>query len=194
METINTFVKLWERAARHMEPLHKNPIELMRIGVDYKFKIKLNQFILTLRPLSALETITIENDVIEQLLKMKTHQQTEINKSLLFANKTLMQASTSAPGKSDYQISELVLQNCTPDEVMFLFNEYIKCTEKVNPSLETMPMEELTKLVEEAKKNSFPLTGLSFWQLENLCRALINEIAQQDKLSGGQSIVSSTET
>jgi len=158
-----------------------NPVELMRFGVDYKFKLRLRNFEITFRPLSSLETINIESDSRQHLLQMKEHQRTDIVYSLLFAQKTIQQASTSEPGKSDYQITELVLSKCTPDEVMYLFNEYNKCVDKVNPSVEKLSTEELNELVDKAKKNLLIMTELSFWQMENLCRALIDQTVQQDK-------------
>jgi hypothetical protein len=160
--------------------LAKSPIELMRFGTDYKFKIKLREFQITFRPLSTLETVQIEGKVQDHLLEQfKENQRTQLLYSLLFAQKTLQEASTSEPGKTDYQITDFVLSKCTPDEVMYLFNEYNKCVDKVNPSLEKMSAKDLEELVEQAKKKALVMTELSFWQMENLCHALINELAQQ---------------
>jgi hypothetical protein len=64
---------------------------------------------------------------------------------------------------------------------MYLFNEYNKCVDKVNPSVEKLSTEELNELVDKAKKNLLIMTELSFWQITNLCLALIEQIVQQDK-------------
>lgn len=159
--------------------LAKSPIELMRFGVDYKFKVRLRSFEIVFRPLSELETTQIADETRDYLLGLKEEHRTDLKYSAVFANKTLQQASTSAPGKTDYQITEAILIKCTPDEVMFLFNEYNKCVDKVNPSLEKMTVEDLEKLVEDAKKKALVMTELSFWQMENLCRALIEELARK---------------
>jgi hypothetical protein len=165
----------------------------MRAGTDYRFKLKLRGLEITFRPLSVIETVTVEADAREQLSKMKSHQQTDLIHSLLFAQKTIQQASTSEPGKMDFQISEAILEKCTPDEVMYLFNEYAKVVERVNPSVEKMSVEELKALVESTKKNPSTTIVLSFWQLQNLCHALIEEIALLVKSSGGQSTALSME-
>ncbi len=154
-------------------------LELMRHGVDYKFKVRLRGFEITFRPLSELETTQIADETRDFLLGLKEEHRTELKYSAVFANKTLQQASTSAPGKTDYQITEAVLVKCTPDEVMFLFNEYNKCVDKVNPSLEKMSVKDIEDLVDAAKKKALVMTELSFWQMENLCHALIEQLAQQ---------------
>lgn len=156
-----------------------SPLEAMRFGVDYKFKIKLREFPITFRPLSIQETVDVEGETQDHLLEtIKENQRTQLIYSLIFAQKTLQKASTSEPGKNDYQITELFITKLTPDEVMFLFTEYNKCVDKVNPSLEKMDVKELEALVDAAKKKALVMTELSFWQMENLCRALIEETLQ----------------
>lgn len=155
-------------------------LELMRFGVEYKFKVRLNKFEIIFRPLSELEVTQIADETRDFILSQPEAHRTDLKYSAVYANKTLQQASTSAPGKTDYQITEAVLVRCTPDEIMFLFNEYNKCVDKVNPSLEKMDVKELEDLVASAKKKALVMTELSFWQMENLCRALIEELAQAD--------------
>lgn len=168
-----------------MQQKVRNPLELMRFGVDYKFTVRLRGFEIVFRPLTENETTRIADETTDYITSLKKEHQTDLKYSAVFANKTIQQASTSAPGATDYQISELELTRCTPDEVMFLFNEYNKCVDKVNPNIEKMSTEDLSKLVDDAKKNLLPMTALSSWQMENLCRALIEEIAQLGKSSGG---------
>jgi hypothetical protein len=60
-----------------------NPVELMRFGVDYKFKLRLRNFEITFRPLSSLETINIESDSRQHLLQMKEHQQLKLQGFLI---------------------------------------------------------------------------------------------------------------
>lgn len=175
-------------------PQRKSPLELMRHGVSYKFPVRLREFEITFRPLTELETTQISDQAQDTLLKMKKEHQTDIKYSAIFANKTIELASTSAPGRSDFQISELELTHCTPDEVMFLFDEYNKCVDRVNPSLEKMSKEALNELIEQAKKNASITTMLSFWQLENLCRAFIEMNVQADNSSGGSSTPSPTDS
>lgn len=172
---------IYGKASTPMKNSTENILELMRHGVDYKFKVKLRSFEITFRPLTELETTTIADETRDFLLSLKADHQTDLKYSAVFANKTLQLASTSAPGKTDYQITETILTKCTPDEVMYLFNEYNRCVEKVNPNIEKMKSDELHALVEQAKKKVLVTTGLSFWQLENLCHALIEEILQQGK-------------
>jgi hypothetical protein len=66
-----------------------------------------------------------------------------------------------------------VLQSLTPDELHYLFKEYCAGADKLNPSLEKMPLERLQELVALAKKNPSALIELSFSELVNLSRHLL---------------------
>lgn len=148
-------------------------IDAMRMGVDYRFTIKLRGFAVSVRPLTSKETVEITSKIVsymEGLLAAARNSHTEAD---THARETLKAASTSEPGAFDPQITDPMLDKMTSDELRFLLREYVAVCDRVNPCLEKMPTEDLRALVEEVKKSPSLLTELSLWQMENVCRTLI---------------------
>ncbi|NJM94446.1 MAG: hypothetical protein HC842_07125, partial [Cytophagales bacterium] len=150
-------------------------LENMRLGVDYKAPVQLRGFTLTLRPLSVAETIQICSEVNQEWLKLPEFARTGIMQNTLMAQKTLVKASTPSPDIYSPQITEMVLQNMTPDEIIFLYNEYRIICERVNPSLEELPRDKLDELVEEIKKNKFTRDRLIFFAIGESCPPFIKQ-------------------
>lgn len=158
-----------------------NILEQMRMGTDYRFPVVVRNFRVLLRPLTVIETTNILSDTQAETSRGKT--QNEVIWQVIFSIKTLTKASTTSPDSGDPQLTEYTLQSFTPDELSYLFKEYVAVCDRVNPSLDQMPAEKLAELVEYAKKNPSQLIELSFLEVVNLCRHLLAD-SPADKSHG----------
>lgn len=153
-------------------------IDAMRMGVEYRFRIVCRGFSMLARPLSIGESVDVGTKVSERLAQMSEFEKNRLNEHSLLAYETLILASTSDFGTNDPKISEYILRRITPDELNFLFKQYVAECEKVNPCLELMKGDEIRDLVDSLKKNppedlASRLTGLSFIQVLSLCHSLL---------------------
>lgn len=148
-------------------------IDAMRMGVDYKFKVRLRGFEIFLRPLTSSENVQITSNVLKHMEGLPASARNPHTEADAHARETIKLASTTDVGKYDPQVTDPMLDRMTSDEIRFLLKEYVAVCDKVNPCLEKMKEEELKALVEDLKKNPSHLTELSFWETENVCRALI---------------------
>jgi hypothetical protein len=128
-------------------------LDQMRLGVDYRFIIKLRGFALDVRPLTVDETVSMTAEVICELQKLPDHQQNSQYEATLIAKKTLCMASTSAPGKNDPKMTEYILGRNTPEELQFLYNQWVDGTKRCSPAIENMAKAEVDALVADVKKN-----------------------------------------
>lgn len=153
----------------------------MRMGAAYKGTIRIRDFKLEVRPLTIAETLQVAGEVIEELKKFPSSLQNSMAEHTLLAQKTLVQATTSAPDKRDPKLTDLVVSRMTPDELHLLFKEYTTIIDRANPSLESMPVEELHRLLNSVKKSppGLELIDLSFYQLVNLVRSLLTSEESQ---------------
>jgi hypothetical protein len=165
-------------------------LEAMRAGVDFKFRVNLRKYQLTLRPLSTVEYTNMISDVMEKLQNIPEHLRSRLTENLLIAKETLKIASTPDVGSTVVGITDYILNLMTSDEIQYLYSEYVAVVDRVNPSLEEMSKEDVDRLVEDLKKKSvqekelgLQLTELSHWQLINVARRLlqINAELLQDK-------------
>lgn len=148
-------------------------LELMRMGTQARYKVKMRDFEIWFRPLTIAETIQIAAETGEDIQKQPLHARNPITEHVIFSVKTLHLASTSAPGKSDAKLTTHTLQSLTPDELAFLMKEYCAGNDRINPSLETLSTARLDELIAGAKKNDSLLIELSFLELVNICRSLL---------------------
>lgn len=154
-------------------------IDAMRDGVDYRQKITCRRFNLTVRPLSIGETIEIAAKVQERLDELNKYKSNRLSEHTILAAETLERASTSYEGQNDYKLTSAEVLKMTPEEIDFLWKQYIAMTDKVNPSLELIPPDTMGAVVEALKKSPSPaelalaLTRLSFLELASLARFLL---------------------
>lgn len=148
-------------------------LDLMRLGTQARFTIRLRSFDVSLRPLTITEYVQINGEVQDDLLKQPQSTRNATTEFLIFATKVLARASTSSPDVRDPKLTEYVLGQLTPDELTYLFKEFTAHNDRVNPSLEKLPEERLNALIELVKKNPSQSIDLSFWELVNVCRALL---------------------
>lgn len=164
-------------------------IEAMRMGVDYRISVSVRDFTVHLRPLTSSETLDVAARVQEKIRNLPEFYKNNLTELTVLSRETLKVASTSDIGADDAKINDYILDRMTNDELLFLHKQYISVCDKVNPSLESLPAEELKKIVAHIKQPllgaekkskedlekeiSLQLTELSFLQLKNLCRHLI---------------------
>jgi hypothetical protein len=148
-------------------------LDQMRMGIQARFTIKMRKFEISLRPLTVFEFVSITGEVNEELSRRPEIARNAITEHVIFSIKMLEKASTSSAAKNDPKLTAAVLQDLSPDELAFLFKEYNAGVDRINPSMETIPMERINELVELAKKNDAILIELSFSELVNVCRHLL---------------------
>lgn len=144
----------------------------MRMGVDYKFMIKARNFAMEARPLTVDETTQVTATVLAELGKMPAHLQNSQLEAVLVAKETLELASTSEPGKYDPKISKLILGRLTPEELQFLYKQWVDGTLVCSPAIENMTAEELGALIAEVKKS--PDSILTTLSRSQLCRMVLS--------------------
>lgn len=149
-------------------------LEAMRQGVDYRFPVACRGKTWHLRPLSSLEIIQAASETADRLSKLPEGQQIGTTASLLNAMHQLEKASSEDVGHPGV-LSVAMMERMTPDEVNHLWKQYVRITDKVNPDLESVPSDELERIVEDLKKNSDQaslLTDLSISRLIAVCLRL----------------------
>lgn len=159
----------------------KNPasqipqIDAMRLGVDYRLELKLREFSVPVRPITISETLEIASRVGAHMARLPEASRNRVTEHVLLAKETLKVASTSDVGKQDMQLTDIILDKMTPDELTFAYKQYVSATDKVNPALEQLSKEEIEDIYELVKKNQSQLIECSFLQLVNLARYLLTQ-------------------
>lgn len=158
-------------------PMNKiDRADAMRMGTSYKTEIPLGDGrSITVRPLTIMETMQAAANVVEKMKSMPESWKTRMTEHMYTAREMLKYASTSDVGKNDSSVNDEMLNTMTPDQLQFVYRQFVAVLDKVNPCLEMMKPEELEQLVLELKKNSpeelvSPLTELTFLQAINLVR------------------------
>lgn len=149
-------------------PIPQRPIaeiEAMRMGTSYRGSIGVRGFTLSVRPLSIGEMVQVSGEVVTEMSRLPEGSRLKLTEATMMAQKTLVLASTSDVGTKDPHFTEGIAQRCTPDEIQYLFDQYIDLCDRVNPMLEEMPKDQLLPLVADLKKNPLALTKLSRSQL-----------------------------
>jgi len=164
-------------------------LNLIRQGVDFRFKIRCRDLELSVRPLSISEEDQIAQEVAEELDKLPPARQTSMRQSMSLSIKKLEMAQTSEPGKMDSKVFQNELQRMTAGEIDHLFKQYVAGADKLNPIFDRLPADQLEKIVETLKKNStvqeMTLIESSFFHLVDLCLHLLKPgESPTDKLPG----------
>lgn len=152
----------------------------MRLGVDYTETISLRSFKVMVRPLSMLETLQVAHEVQVQMSQKDEFSKHRLSENSIVARETLKRATSTDVGSKDSILTDLILEKMTPEEVQYLFKQYVAAVDRKNPCLEMMTAEKVQELVNEVKKNpreewASLLTGLSFSELLSLSHHLISE-------------------
>ena len=150
----------------------------MRMGVDWRWPIRIREFEVTVRPLSMSETIEVMSRVASEMKRQPEIYKNRVHEHALLAKEHLILATTSQPNAGDFRLSHAVLNDFSPDELIALYKEYVAVTEKCDPSIESISADELRGMVATLKKTSpeeldSRLTELSFWQLKAVASFMI---------------------
>lgn len=161
-------------------PVDRIPqIDAMRLGVDYRFTVQVREFKLHLRPLAISEVVKVAHEVASDLSQMPKVAQTSLTENMTLAKRTLVMASTPDVGVNQPTITELIFDKMTPDELQFIYKQYLSGCDRANPALEILSYDEVVALVEDVKKKASPaeqvsaLTELSFLQLVSMVHLLL---------------------
>lgn len=150
-------------------------LDAMRRGVDYRLEIKVRGFSMMVRPLTVDEVMQVAATVQEKMTMIPDSAKNALTENVLLAKETLKLASTSDIGTNDPKITDYILGRMTTDELQCLHKQYVGICDKVNPMLEEMAAAELQALIDALKKSPLQLTELSFMEMANVCRHLIQE-------------------
>ena len=148
-------------------------LSAMRMGTSYRFPLIVREFRVDARPLTIAETVTMTNGVVAQLNKLPEANRTDVYQAALVAKETLVLACKHSPQDAVGQLSHMVLDEFTPDELLTLYAQYRDGCDLVNPSLEQLPISELLELVALVKKSPEALTRLSRPHLVQVARSLL---------------------
>ena len=146
----------------------------IRMGVKEIHEIKMREFTLPVRILSISEVNEIRRDARKSAITINGDE-TDMN--ILIQRATLKMASTI---HGDPILSDKVMEMLTLDEMNFLFNEYIRISESVNPSMENISAEQFRSLVDALKKNNITAKDCSLRQLQEICTAFVDMIQNQE--------------
>lgn len=147
----------------------------MRAGVSMEFEISAREFKVMVRPLSANEMIGIAKSVSRLMME---NGKKPIEESVANAAYILEKAATPI-GEKVSRLPAAVIELMLPDEIDHLYGQWLAGVEKLNPSIEDMPLDQVRALVEEVKKSPLgiasALNSLSFRALVNISRHLIQK-------------------
>lgn len=156
-------------------PQNLPQLALMRQGVDYTFTITCRNFAFVARPLSCFEVVRCAENTGSRIASLPITQRTAVTESIIAVTEKLKLASTSDVNANDAKLTDQMLERCTPDEIDYLFKQYVAGCARVNPSMEEISESELLALVEQVKKSPeqhYALTELSLLHLVGICRLL----------------------
>lgn len=157
-------------------------LQKMRDGVKEVYEIHMRQMTIPVRVLSVDEVNAIRKDSIRN---SALSQGDDTDKNVHIQKTTLKLASTITKGGGPI-LGDKLLGFLTVDEINYLYEEYIKVLDTVNPSLETIPPEEFRRLVDALKKNLVSSKELSIRQLRAICTAYADLIQRQENRSSQQ--------
>jgi hypothetical protein len=149
-------------------------LKKLRAGTKEVHEIKMREMVIPVRVLSVDEMNAIRRDSIKQMTLLAGD---ETDRNLSTQKTTLKMASTinGAPVLGDKLLSLL-----STDEINFIYNEYVKVMDDVNPSMEFISPDEFKALVEALKKNVITTRDCSLRQLKAICTAFQDLIQRQD--------------
>jgi hypothetical protein len=120
----------------------------MRAGIRQHHIIRLRDLEIPVRVVSIDEMNAIRRDAVRQAMTISGGD--EVDKNVAVQKTTLKIAST-VPGQAPL-LSDKLLEKMTVDEVNYLYEEYVKVLDDVNPAVERMSDEKVRELVDAIKK------------------------------------------
>jgi len=160
----------------------------MRAGIKEDFLIKMRDLTIPVRILSIDELTQIRREAIKHASIMGGD---DAEKNIFIEKTVLKMASTVHGGPI---LSDKLLSIMSVDEINFLYSEYTKIQDDINPMLERIKPEQFRALVDAVKKKSVSSKDCSLHQLraiftayQDLIERLETQTLHTDSLSGGQS-------
>lgn len=167
-------------------------IAKMRAGIREVHEISFRELKIPVRVLSIDEINRIRHMAKQSVMLTKDGDQTDANVAM---QKITLQMASQMPQQAPL-LGEKVLSLMTVDEVNYLYNEYIRIMDSVNPSLETMSETRFREMVEALKKKEISSNDLSIPQLKAICSSFVDLIlklehqrSHKDNSHGGQPVV-----
>lgn len=147
----------------------------MRAGVKETHEIRMRDQTFPVRLLAMDEIAAIRRDAAGHAAR---YGGDETEKNVHIQKCTLKLASTLSKGGAPL-ISDALIGKLTLDEMQYLYSEYIRVMDNVNPSIESMQPDEFRVLVDALKKNSMESKDCSLRQLRAICSAFQELIQRQ---------------
>lgn len=148
----------------------------MRDGKKAIFEIRLGNAVFPVRVLSADEVAAVRREAIR---KAALANGDDTDRNLEIQKTTLKLASTVTKGGAP-TISDKLLSMMFLDELTFLYDEYIRIMDSVNPALDQITPEKFTEIVGALKKSLVSPRDLSLLQLRAICLAYLDSIQRQE--------------
>lgn len=133
----------------------------MRAGTKEVYEIRIRGLVIPVRILSIDEEIDLRSRMIAQNSRSGGD---DISLAALIQKETLRTATFIA--KNNSSMPDRFFTELKRDELSYLFNEYFKILEDVNPTLEQIKPESFMALVDAIKKNNVNANDLSLAQLK----------------------------
>ena len=154
----------------------------LRAGTKETYEIKCRELVVPVRILTLDELAQARREGIKQAA-LVGGDETDRN---VYMEKTVLKLSSTLEKGTGPFLSDRLLSMLSIDEINFLYAEYTKVMEDVNPSVETIPLEQFRALVEAIKKNSVSSRDCSLHQLKAIFTAFQDLIQRVDKASSRQ--------
>ncbi len=165
------------RDITHQVPMSAEEIVAkMRAGKKEVHEIKMGPLSIPVRVLSCDEVAAVRREAIKFATIMGGD---DTDKNLAIQKSTLKLASTLTKGGAP-MLSDKVLALLSLDEMSYLYEEFIKVMDTVNPALEHITPEIFRMIVDALKKNTASARDLSMLQLRAICTAYVDLIQRQE--------------
>lgn len=155
----------------------------MRAGTKEVYIIRMREQEIPVRVLSIDEIAQIRREAISQAAKLGGDE-TELN---LWKQKLTLKLASAVTADKVPMLSEKLLGLLSLDEVQYLYEEYIRITDAVNPSLELMSPERFKSMVDALKKNHLSSRDCTLLELRVICSAF-QELIQRPETHGSQKV------
>ena len=149
----------------------------MRAGRSEVHEIMLGTLVVPVRVLTIDEMNQIRREAIKSAQSVLGGDDTD--KNLAAQKFTLKLASTPGIGGVP-MLSDKLLAQLSVDEVNYLYEEYVRVLDAVNPSLQAIDPERFRALVDALKKKTVSSRDLSLLQLRAICTAFVELILRLD--------------
>jgi hypothetical protein len=148
----------------------------MRAGTREVHEIRMRELVIPVRVLSITEMNDIRRDALRSAI---ASQGDEVDKNVITQKSTLKLATNVVKGGAPF-LSDKVLSLMSVDEINYLYNEYVRVCESVNPSVESIEPEQFRALVDALKKNTITSKDCSLVQLRAICTSYVDTIQRQE--------------